>query len=39
MAEAREFIALRRDSRSREKKLPRRFSFAMGTGASWKKAR
>ncbi len=30
MAEAREFIALQRDSRSREKELPRRFSFAIG---------
>ncbi len=32
MAEAREFVALQRDSRSREKKLPRRFSFAIGHG-------
>jgi hypothetical protein len=30
MAEAREFIALQRDSRSREKKLPRGFGFAIG---------
>jgi hypothetical protein len=30
VAEAREFIALQRDSRSREKKLPRGFGFAIG---------
>ena len=32
MVEAREFIALQRDSRSREKELPRRFGFAIGHG-------
>ena len=34
VAEPREFIALQRSSRSREKKLPRRLGFVVGHGAS-----